>query len=331
VAVILPLSGDAANIGIALQNGAQLAEESLAPAVRSRIALHFEDDRLDPKETISAYNKLAGEHRLAAAITASSGTSSALAPITEQHGVPLIAIASDPQIIAGRRHSVLLWVTPAAECAAIIPELKRRGYKSLARIASQQVGAIAISAEFDLQSDGAFQISPDEQFPLDVKDFRSFIARLHSRTDLDGILVTLLPGQLSAFAVQVRQAGIQVPLIGWEMFEDIGEVKAANGALLGNWYVNSDDVDGDFLKRYSARFPGAPSYAAANAYDAVMLIARSLEQHSTLDTVLHTVRNFHGAIGTYSASGHSTFTIPAALKEVTAEGFKKFGDGAAKK
>jgi len=38
---------------------------------------------------------------------------------------------------------------------------------------------------------------------------------------------------------------------------------------------------------------------------------------------LHTVKDFNGALGTYSASGDNRFTLPAAIKVITADGFKK--------
>ena len=42
-----------------------------------------------------------------------------------------------------------------------------------------------------------------------------------------------------------------------------------------------------------------------------------------INRFLHTVKDFTGVMGTYSATEKNNFTLPAAVKVVTRDGFKK--------
>jgi len=262
VGVILPLSGDAASVGAATRNGMELARSGLPPEDRVRLRLAYEDDQLSPAKTVTAYRKLRDAGAADVVVNIFSGTAKAIAPVVERDRVPLIAIASDPAVVASRRYIVNLWVTPEVEAEVALSEALRRGYRRIARIVSIQDGMLAIRATFDAANAGRIELALDEEYPPDVKDFRPFIAKLRLRSDVDAVGIMLLPGQCGTFAKQVREAGIGVPLFGFEVFEDANEVK---------------------------------------------------------------VKEFRGALGTYSASGDNLFTLPAAVKEVTATGFRRLG------
>ena len=57
-----------------------------------------------------------------------------------------------------------------------------------------------------------------------------------------------------------------------------------------------------------------------------MLIAETIKDSPNrpeINSFIHSVKDFTGALGTYSASGQNTFTLPATIKIVTKDGFKK--------
>ncbi len=332
IGVITSLSGDAASIGTAIKNGLTLAFDKMPREVRDRIELNFEDDALDPKKTIAAYNKLISTEDIDILVTSSSGTSKAIAPINEQHGLPMIAIATAPEIVANRRHVVNFWVTPEEEVRVLLPEAERRGYKQIARLVTTHEFPISVKQKFDEQNRGRIRVVLDEEYPPDIKDFKPYITKLKvQQSKTDGVLLILMPGQLGVFAKEARQAGITIPLFGLETFEDGDEVKSSNGALIGQWYVNGDDPNGSFLTEYRSKFKDASIFGAPNAHDIMMLIAAAVQGSGTagnyrerINDFLHSVKNFSGALGSYSASGDNRFTLPAAVKIVTANGFEKY-------
>ncbi len=326
VGVILPFTGDAASVGESLRNAMNLALSELPPDVQKKIVLLFEDDRMVPVNTVSAFQKLVSVNKIDLVVTASSGTSNAVSPLAERMKLPHVAIASDKKVVEGRQYVVNFFVTPEEEVRVVIDEAKRRNYKKIARIISLTDGAVATKKAFDDLNHNSLQVILDEEYPLEVKDFRTYLTKVRSRSDLDGILVMLFPGQLGMFAKQARDMGIKAPLFGVEFFEDANEVKASGGALVGCWYVNVDDPTDVFLKKFMDRHPGTSLFAASNGYDLIYLLAEALKTESDREGInkfLHSVKNFTGALGTYSASGDNRFTLPATVKEVTADGFKK--------
>ena len=328
VGVIIPLSGEAAGLGETSRNSVNWALEKIAANGSTRLRVFFEDDRLDPKLTLSAYRRLRQSYDIDVVVSISSGTSNALAPIAEQNRVPMIAVASDPKIIKDRKWVVNFWVSPEEEARLTVDEAVRRGYKRIAMATSQQEGFLSLKDAFDRFSQGRLEVALDSEFPPAEKDFKPFLTRLKSLKDIDGVLVMMVPGHLGIFAKQARAFDITLPLFGIECFEDRGEVKVSQGALVGQWYVNADDPEGSFISEYLKKFPDSSLWGAGNVYDSILLIAEGARRDPSREGInrfLHTAQDFKGAMGTYSATGGSLFTLKAAVKIVTEDGFKRLG------
>ena len=107
----------------------------------------------------------------------------------------------------------------------------------------------------------------------------------------------------------------------------ITKVKASNGALIDQWYIQADDATGEFLKTYSEKFPKSTSFGAANGHDAIMLINKAISEGKSspedLNTFIHNVKDFSGAMGVFSSTNDNRFTLPAAVKVVAKDGFKR--------
>lgn len=326
IGAVLPLTGDAASIGEAVRNGMLLAAKKLPPEVRSRIRIIFEDDSMDPMRSIAAFNKLLATDKIHILVNATSGTGNALAPLAEQKKIPFIAIASDYQVVKDRKWVVTLWVTPEEEARVAVAEAKRRGYKKIAQIASMQDGMLATKQAFEEQNQGLFQVVLSEEYSPEIKDFRSLISKLRTYEDLDALALYLMPGHLGIFAKQARQQGIKAPFFGIEGFEDRNEVRTSDGALIGQWYVNADEPGQNFLEEYWKAYPAGATWGAANGHDIVLLLGEAIKTGSEpakINRFLHSVKDFSGALGTYSSTSDNRFTLPATVKIVTKDGFKK--------
>jgi branched-chain amino acid transport system substrate-binding protein len=327
VGAIMALSGDGAGYGEALRNGMEMALADLPPEVREKIKIHYEDDGLVSKNTISAFQRLSSLYKLDAVITFSSGTSNAIVSLTERAEVPLLAIALDYKVCKDKKYAFNFWVTPEEESGAVFKEILKRGYKKIARISATHDGTFALNKAFDkFNENGEVEIILDEDYPIEVKDFKSYLTKLRHKKGLDAIFINLLPGQVGLFAKQAREMKINVPLFDVELFEDNNEVKNSNGALIGQWYVNADEGDLGFQKRYKEKFPNATSYASGNGYDLVMHFKEAYLQGlkgKEVAKYFHNLKDYKGALGTYSATGDNRFTMPACVKVVKENGFEK--------
>jgi len=237
--------------------------------------------------------------------------------------------ASDKSFVQNKKYVFIHWVSPEAEAQTMVSEIKKRGYKKLAMISHEQEGAIALEdafvSEINKQGLGS-NLLLKERVLRDVRDFKYFITKLRSK-NIDGVSVCLLPGGLAAFAKQARDLGLKADLFGFELFEDANEVKASDGALVGKWYINSDDATDDFQKLYFAKYQEEPGWAAANAYDTLSLIAAAVDKvgkdNLKIAGYLRNIKDYRGATGAYSATSDNRFNLPAAVKIVTKAGFKK--------
>ena len=285
---------------------------------------------MTPKNTITVFNKLTSLNQIDTIVTMSSGTSNALAPIAEQQKLPMLAIASDKAICENRKFVMNHWVTPEAEAEVALKEAQKRNYRKIVEISTAQEGALAIKNHFNKIATGKLQIILDEEISYDNRDMRTIIAKIRARKDVDAVMLSLLPGQLSVVARQLRQYGVSVPLFGFEMFEDRSEVEASGGALVGEWYVNASDVTDAFGQVFTARYGSDKTKVfASNAYDIVRMISDALKTGSSRENVnrhLHAINDYQGASGKYSALNDNRFSLPAAVKVVTPTGFKQLSE-----
>ena len=337
VGVILPLSGANASIGNYLRNGILLAHGSLPPALRDKVKLFFEDDQLLSSRSVSAFNKLVDINRIHAALVLGSGVGNALAPLAERQKIVLIAIgASDRNVVADRNFAFIHWITPETEAKTLLTEMRKRNYQRIALLYQEQEGAIAVYRAVARAFDEAgmkSRLAMEEQVNYS-DDFKTFIARARAR-NVDAVVVALFPGMVSSFARQAYSSSWKPALVGLEMFEDANEVKASDGALIGQWYVNADDAAPEFVSNYKAAYGDHPGWAAANAYDSLKLISAGFERYGADSTriaeFLHSLKDYSGAAGQYSASGDNRFILPATIKIVTETGFEKASSPQAKK
>ena len=327
IGAIVALSGEFASIGNACKNGMEIALDSLPSELKERIEVVYEDDQLKAKNSVAAFSKLSRLSGVDAVITLSSGTSKAVSPMADKSKVPLLAIASDPSVVKDRKFVFNVWVTPEEQSKLLLQELAQRGIKRVARIVAIHDGAIAIKEAFDAQNKGQVEIVLDEEYPVDVKDFRPFLNKLKQRDDIDAIFVEVFFGQTGLFARQARELGLQLPLFNIETFEDPTDLELSQGALVGHWYIQADDPGDQFIQEYSRRFPKQSNNTAGNCHDAILLLADALQKQKTSNTELQqylfTLKDFSGAMGRFSATGDNRFSFPAVTKIVTDDGFKK--------
>lgn len=329
VGLSAPLTGDGAAIGTAVKNGVQMKFEELPKEVQDRIKLSIQDDQNSPKNAVTAFTKLVKSDKATVIISTASNTSKATAPLADREGIPQISIATDTAVSSGRKYVVNFWASASEEAKPAFEEAQRRGYKKIAIVSATHDFALACRKAFEEENQGRIAVVLSDEYAPEVKDFRPFLTKLRAAGEFDAIFVNLFLGQIGLFAKQARELGFKQDLFTFELFEDPNEVKISNGALLDQWYAQADDPNEEFLKKYKSKFPTASNLGAANGYDALGLIALAIqagkESSDEINEFIHQVKDVTGALGTYSATGKNTFSLPATLKVVTVDGFEKLG------
>jgi len=330
IGAILPLSGAYASLGNYLKKGIDLAYQNLSEEDKARIDILYEDDQLDSQKAVTAFHKLANVNKVDAVFVLGSGIGNAVSPLAERSKKLMISIgASDTSFVQNRDYVFIHWVSPQTEAEVLLDEVQKRGYSRLALATSEQEGAIALEEALLAEArkrgiDSTLVLR--ERFLTEDRDFKTFIAKARAKK-IDGIAVVLMPGSLAAFARQVRDHRLESELFGFELFEDDNEVKASDGALVGKWYVNADEVSPVFFKQYKNRYNEQPGWAAGNAYDTLNLVLQGLktagQDNTKIADYLRGVRDYRGAAGRYSALSPNQFSLPATVKLVTEQGYQK--------
>ena len=331
IAAILPLSGQVASLGTYVRKGIDLAIESLPSSERDRLEVIFEDDQFDPVKTIGAYRKLKATGKIDAVFVVGSPPGNALGPITEKDKTLLIAIgASDPTIAIGKTYSFIHWVIPPVLGEKLADEMVKRKFAKIAFVVADVTGAIAdadAAIEALKKRDVGDRVVYRQDFIRNTTDYRSALTRIRQEK-ADAVVAVLFSGALASFAKQFQEMRIPAELIGMETFEDEAEVKASNNALVGSWYVNASDNTKEFIDAYKRKYNEHPGWGTGNGFDSLKLVSTAVQNaglnNDKVRDFLREVKDYSGATGTYSASGDNRFTLPAALKKVTKDGFESF-------
>jgi branched-chain amino acid transport system substrate-binding protein len=277
VGVIIPLTGGLADFAVATRNGIELARAA-DPTTFSRIQFVYEDSRYDPKEALSAFQRLTLNSKPDLVYNWGTGPNQAVIPAAESKHVPLLAMTTEAAISSNKAF-VLRFSNYAEQYSlALLRYLREREFKHLAVVQGQVayfeevVRGIKKNLSQDESLDFVELIQPSDN------DFRSLIVKLKRRR-IDALGVFVAGGQISEFFRQARDLGLVKPFFGSNTFENPTEIRAAQGAMEGAVYPTiraTDEFRKLYLKQYGDNFQVA---FAALGYDLALLCKQLLDKN----------------------------------------------------
>ena len=311
IGVVSPLTGSAASSGTTIKNSILLADQRFD--TDNSVEFIFEDDQLSPKNTVSAVNKLITIDGVKGLLVFGSPTSLAVNSIAESKKTPMIALSIVDRVVNGFSFVVKLWVSAQIENDLIVQEVGRRNYKMIAVVATTNDAMLSLKSLFIDSVPN--RIVANEEVNREENDLRTLATRVLSKSP-DAIYNLLWAPHPSLFARAVREKGFKGPIFGVHNLEDQSEITAAGGALEHSWFVTGDDsAASTYFAEYTERYKSSPTAGGANAYDAAKLFIEGLKK-ADLNNFLHTVNDFQGAYGIYSATGRNDFSIGARVKYI---------------
>ncbi len=316
VGVVVPLTGGASSNGLSIKNAVTLSSEKFDPD--QKIEFIFEDDQLKPKNTVNAVMKLIQVDKVTALIVFGTPTSLAVAPIAEGKKIPMIAISMLDSVVKDKEFVVKHFVTADAIDEALRQYLEIKQYSSYAVVATTNDSMLKLK---ELFSKSQKNIVYQKEFNPEETDFKAVASKIKQLNPTATYNLLWAP-QTSLLSKELRKAGYQGDIFGAPNLEDPNEVKVSNGALLNSYYVTGNDREGqEFYDLYEEKYHTLPASGAINAFDISKMIIEGFNS-GDLNKYLHTVKDFKGANGTYSATGKNDFTLPATLKVITTQGFE---------
>ncbi len=255
IGAILPMSGDFAVFGEAINKGALLAIDE-AKAQGIDIQYISEDDHSTAVGSTNAANKLIKTDKIDGAITATVQEVKPVAPIFLSAGIPLIATWDSNDYIksAGKDIFTIGFSTEGAGQKMATYAKNNLKLSKVAVIAQEDDWSSLIASSFEKkfkELGGSVVVS--ERVNPSQKDFRTVLAKIKT-AGVDGIYFPFLPNTIAPFAKQARELGISGILMTGDSIS-LDEVAQAGSSAENMYFTNLyAENTKDLESKYEAKF-----------------------------------------------------------------------------
>jgi branched-chain amino acid transport system substrate-binding protein len=316
IGVQLPLTGERAQVGKAMQNGVRMALDALnsqVPRDGGTMEVVFEDDGNTKEGALNALKNLIGDPQVVAIIgEIFSPFVLASRPIVEQVGVSFLTGGTHPKTTENSR-----WIFRVGASDALLTTLmaqyvvERLAMKKIAVI-HDRTGIHAARADLVIKSlQLKYGIIPTVRglwTPGD-KEFTALLNQVKA-SGAEALVALGETAEAGPLLQQVRALGLKLTLIAQRDFgaPTVLEVakEAADGIhILTEYLPGISGVNWEaWATGYRQRYHTEPNNIAAAYYDALFLVAEALKQggpsREEIRTGLEQITAFSGVLGEYA-------------------------------
>jgi branched-chain amino acid transport system substrate-binding protein len=285
IGVINSMTGPEAPIGENLTNGIKLAQDDLKKKGIT-VNLVWEDDTGKPQIAMSAMEKLATRDGVAGVVGPyTSACSNAVAKLAEKYKVPLLVPAAAKEEITRQGYKWVYRLNAPADVYAsvLIDAMSTLGKpKTIALIyENTDFGTSTSKTAKSYALKKGIQVVADESYSKGSPDYRSTLTKIKSKNP-DLVFMVSYVADAILIMRQAREIGLQPKAFlgggaGFTTVEFAREKEISNNVFSSTQWT--DDVNwpgaADFGRRYKSRFGKEPTYHAACAYAAMMIMAET--------------------------------------------------------
>lgn len=327
VGAIVSATGPGAALGEQERNVLEMMEtviNSQGGVLGRPLKIVIEDDKSDPKEAVTAANRLIDQEKSVALIAATiSASTLAVKEITAAKGMPQMAMAAANDI-TDKAPTEWIWRTPqkdalaAARALTYVAEMLK--VKKIAVLHDENAFGSSGSAEIVKSAPAlGLEIVANESYKTNDTDLTAQLTKIKG-SDPEALIVWgTNPGPALA-AKNMKQLSMTIPYIGShgianktfiELAADAAEgvVFPAGKLLVPSSITNPDQktVCDNFIHEYEVQFGSPPNTFAGYAFEAVMLLTDAMKRAGSTDakavqTALNATKNFWGPDGAYNYS-----------------------------
>ena len=314
--VVSYLTGAGAAYGESIRQGLELSRDEINAKGKVKLELIFEDSKGEKNEAINAVNKLIHKDNVLAILGPTlSGEMFAVGPIVNQEAVPIMGTSLTVEGITEIGDYVFRNSLP--ESAAIPQSIKKAKEKyNLKKVAvmysdNNDLGVSGFKIFQKALKENGIEVIAVETFADKNTDFSAQLTKI-ATLNPDAVVVAGLYQEGALILKKAREIGITVPIIGNNGFNSPQLIKsagiAAEGAVVSSpWFPGKDDAQvKTFVAAYKAKYNKEPDQFAAQAYDALQIMASAIEKSGSLtdrkklrDT-LATIKDYSGVTGKFS-------------------------------
>ncbi len=285
------LSGGAAQYGISIRNGFQLAADEINAAGGingDKLQLVIEDEQGKKEEAINVFKKLIFQDKVLMVFGPTlSNSAQAADPIAQAAKIVAFGTSNTADGITSIGDHVFRNSVTEAD---VLPEtikmaVKKSGIKKVAVMYGND--DVFTKSGYDnfkkALEDLKIPVTTTETFAKGDVDFKAQLTKIKAGNP-DAIVLSALLAEGAPIMVQARQIGLNVPFIGGNGMNSVKVFDLArdksDGLYVGSpWSAsNASTENSKFIKAYNNKYKAAPDQFAAQSYDALYITVQALKQ-----------------------------------------------------
>lgn len=291
IGVAEALSGGAAQYGVSIRNGFQLAADEInaAGGIRGdKLQLVIEDEQGKKEEAINVFKKLIFQDKVLMVFGPTlSNSAQAADPIAQAAKTVVFGTSNTADGITSIGDYVFRNSVTEAD---VLPEtlkmaVKKSGVKKVAVLYGND--DVFTKSGYDnfkkALEDLNILVTSTETFAKGDVDFKAQLTKIKADNP-DAIVLSALLAEGAPIMVQARQVGLNMPFIGGNGMNsskifDLAKDKA-DGLYVGSPWSSSNAIAENvkFIKSFQDKYKSLPDQFAAQAYDALYIAAQALKQ-----------------------------------------------------
>ncbi|HEX4511011.1 MAG TPA: ABC transporter substrate-binding protein [Burkholderiaceae bacterium] len=291
IGVAEALTGGAAQYGVSIRNGLQLAvgEINAAGGVNGNtLALVIEDEQGKKEDAINAFKKLVFQDKVLMLFGPTlSNSAQAADPIAQAAKIVVFGTSNTADGITSIGDHVFRNSVTEADVLPVTIRTAARvaGIKKVAVLYGND--DVFTKSGYDnfkkALDDLHIPVTTTETFAKGDVDFKAQLTKIKA-THPDALVLSALISEGAPIMVQARQLGLDVPVLGGNGMNSVKIFDLAQGASDGLWVgspwsiENRTPENNSFVVAYTKKFSAPPDQFAAQAYDAMHIAAAALKK-----------------------------------------------------
>jgi len=289
IGVAEALTGGAAQYGISIRNGLQLAADEINAAGGingGKIVLLVEDEQGKKDEAINAFKKLIfqGKALLLFGPTLSNSAQAA-DPIAQAAKVVVFGTSNTADGITTIGDHVFRNSVTEADVLPVTlrSAVRNAGIRKVAVLYGND--DVFTKSGYDnfrkALADLKIPVTTTETFAKGDVDFKAQLTKIKAGNP-DAIVLSALLAEGAPVMVQARQLGLKLPVIGGNGMNSVKVFELAKGASDGLWVGSPWSIESRtpentaFVAAFTKKYGSAPDQFAAQAYDAMHIVGAAL-------------------------------------------------------
>jgi len=331
IGAVLALTGPAASYGEEARNGLELAAAEINEqgGINGKmVEILYEDDQTDPKQSVTAFTKLADVNHVAGMIGGTWDFNyNAIAPLAEQYHITLIT-PQNVKTTGTLTNEYTFIMRPQLKTLAETLEGYIRDHRikriAIVRFVSVFGQDIAEALKDIAQRTGGKFILDETYGSIGGNDFQTTITKL-KQAKADAVFLDMVDTDYVNFLKRRKELGLDATILTHAALNSLLpnpniDKSLFHGIVYFDWDTPPSDV---FTQKYRAKYGRNPTNSADGAYDSLMIMAEALS-HVPPDQANQYLQShtFKTANGEFRFKDQVISNRDIFVKEVTPNGIK---------